>query len=83
MNASESHVDATPSDRTQPCSNCRQQFRCEIALGKDHCWCMNLPAILPIRAEAGCLCEQCLQRAIAERQQADTDQRGSASPCHE
>ncbi len=86
MNAPESHGDSTPSDRTQPCSNCHQQFHCEIAQGKDHCWCMNLPAILPVRAQAGCLCVECLQHAIAELQQADAAQTTNVvqpAPCHE
>ncbi len=73
MNAPESQCEATTSARTQPCSSCQRQFHCEIAQGKDHCWCMKLPAVLPVQAHASCLCEECLKRAIAERQEADAD----------
>jgi hypothetical protein len=35
-----------------------------MAQGKEHCWCMSLPAVMPVCANAKCLCPNCLQREI-------------------
>jgi hypothetical protein len=56
----------------QSCPNCQTSFACDLAQGKDHCWCMKLPAIMPVCSTSSCLCEQCLQAAINERQASQT-----------
>ena len=57
----------------QICPSCQGSFECDLAQGKDHCWCMELPAVLPVCAEAKCLCEYCLRRAIDKVQASTTN----------
>ena len=42
------------------CPRCATHFVCEITAGKSHCWCMDLPAVLPVSPESCCLCRDCL-----------------------
>jgi len=52
---------------SQICPQCGTTFGCDIAQGKTHCWCMELPAIpKDITAKTaglseGCLCPACLK----------------------
>lgn len=48
------------------CPRCQARFVCEIALGRDHCWCMALPAVVPVGTAARCLCCECLAQLIGE-----------------
>jgi hypothetical protein len=51
----------------QTCPQCGATFACDIANGKTHCWCMELPSIpKEITAQTagvsvGCLCPDCLK----------------------
>jgi hypothetical protein len=59
--SSQSILSAAPSI----CARCGAPFRC----GRDDpagCWCARLPALPRNRYDtaAGCLCEDCLQRAL-------------------
>jgi hypothetical protein len=54
----------------QACPQCNTSFVCDLAQGKEHCWCMKLPAVMPVCSGAKCLCENCLRSAIdAQKQQ--------------
>ena len=52
------------------CSACGARFECGGQAGASHCWCAELPRILPVDLEQKCLCPACLepvvQRGIAE-----------------
>lgn len=48
----------------QPCPGCGNIFVCDRAQGCDDCWCLKLPAILPVRSDAKCMCENCLRRVL-------------------
>ena len=50
------------------CTRCELQFQCDIALGKSHCWCMDLPLVLPVRDAVGCMCPNCLAKEIETQQ---------------
>jgi hypothetical protein len=56
--------DGNPAAEQQICPGCSQSFHCGMASGRENCWCMTLPAILPATADAQCLCESCLREAI-------------------
>lgn len=48
------------------CPNCRAEFTCEIAAGKDHCWCFDLPraAYVDLSAIDACRCPECVAKQI-------------------
>ncbi len=48
------------------CSNCKNRFVCEIEQGRDRCWCMDLPPVLPAEPGASCVCPDCLSRQVHE-----------------
>ena len=54
-----------PKESNSKCPNCERHFTCDVANGCTNCWCMSLPAVLPVSAEAKCLCEECMEKAIA------------------
>lgn len=64
--------DATgePCGLAQACAACQGMFVCGIAQGQEQCWCMKLPAVLPVSSHQTCLCEICLTREIARAQRA-------------
>ncbi|QTH72698.1 DUF5522 domain-containing protein [Pseudoalteromonas xiamenensis] len=45
---------------TTQCTACHQTMACN----PDGCWCMTLPAILPLNEGAGCYCRDCLLTKI-------------------
>ena len=46
------------------CPGCGQPVGCGVAAGKATCWCMELPAGLPMPAASAsrCYCAACLKR---------------------
>jgi len=46
------------TDKT--CPECNSEFTCQSG----NCWCSNMPNVMPMNPEAGCLCPTCLQKAI-------------------
>src|SRR5262249_34603206 len=65
----ESTATKTPDTCREPshnrhCSECGRSFECQLVAGCNHCWCMDLPAVMPIVPQASCLCVECLKRAI-------------------
>ncbi len=48
------------------CPQCGETLTCN-ATQDQPCWCAGYPAIMPISAEAECLCRDCLTRAIGRR----------------
>jgi len=58
---------ATGSDKT--CSRCGTGFHCGRESGEPSCWCAAVPNVLSVPAVgagAGCLCPDCLARAVDE-----------------
>ncbi|MBP6280207.1 MAG: cysteine-rich CWC family protein [Rhodocyclaceae bacterium] len=50
------------------CAKCGATFSCGMVAGEAHCWCEDLPKLMPLDAEASaCFCRPCLAREIAER----------------
>jgi len=50
------------------CPGCRSKFYCGSGTAKEHCWCADLPPLMPVPApEEGCWCPVCLDREIALR----------------
>lgn len=45
---------------TKKCSKCNASFECASA----NCWCNNMPQIMPMNPDAGCMCPECLKTAI-------------------
>ncbi len=49
------------------CPGCGASVGCTA---NEQCWCMNMPAILPVSAdlnERACLCQTCLSKKLAEK----------------
>jgi hypothetical protein len=51
------------------CPECGAAFTCGLAAGDERCWCFDLPAIMPVRADTTCLCPACLAKALQQQQQ--------------
>ena len=51
------------------CPDCGAAFTCGLAAGAERCWCFDLPAVMPVRADTACLCPACLARAIQQQQE--------------
>jgi uncharacterized protein len=52
------------------CPGCGTKVGCGAAPGKDHCWCADLPRIMPVPdVGTDCLCPECLRREIARRRE--------------
>ena len=49
------------------CSACGAAFECGNERGEAHCWCAELPRILPLDGDAPCLCPVCLKSRVRER----------------
>ena len=56
-----------PADAVQKsCSVCRAAFTCGSEVGRNTCWCDDLPpASFASREDQGCLCSTCLAEAIS------------------
>ena len=52
------------------CARCGAKFECGMTQGLSHCWCEDLPKVLPVKPGAACLCPDCLKKEIAEQSQA-------------
>ena len=50
------------------CSSCGGEFICE-AKNRDDCWCMKLPAIMPMKTLQDCECPNCLSISISKKLQ--------------
>jgi hypothetical protein len=48
----------------EQCSRCGAAFQCGMLAGEDHCWCMDLPHIMPMKDLTRCLCPACLEQEI-------------------
>lgn len=69
MNAGEQIISDPFCDQSKPksCSNCGVSFTCGPAVGKDCCWCEELPHVsLAAAADQDCLCPECLADAISK-----------------
>ena len=51
------------------CPECGTAFICGIAAGAERCWCFDLPAAMPVRADTACLCPACLMKVLREARQ--------------
>jgi hypothetical protein len=52
------------------CPGCGVWVACGRVAGADHCWCADLPRIMPVPdASAGCYCPDCLALEILRRQE--------------
>ena len=65
-------------DGQRNCPRCGAVFVCGSEAGSDHCWCADLPNIVPLdgiafpgeeRVYDGCLCPDCLHIQIAALQE--------------
>jgi len=45
------------------CPECGKEFTCSSA----NCWCSELPQVMPMNPEQGCLCPDCLKMAIDKK----------------
>jgi hypothetical protein len=57
------------------CPQCGAAFVCGLAASDSldgdgiadvHCWCFDLPPVMPVRADTACLCPACLTKAIQQ-----------------
>ena len=58
-----------PGKGARLCPQCGAGFVCGIAAGGERCWCFDLPAVMPVRADTACLCPACLMKAIQQVQE--------------
>ena len=49
------------------CPACNTELMCHDDTDAGACWCRNYPALMPVDADADCLCEACLVKAIRQR----------------
>ncbi|MGF1505675.1 MAG: cysteine-rich CWC family protein [Anaerolineae bacterium] len=49
---------------SKTCPQCSQTFSCGAA--DAHCWCFDLPHVMPVNEETGRLCPDCLMAAIKQ-----------------
>jgi hypothetical protein len=63
----------TPGAANSRCARCGTPFRC-AKNDAGGCWCAQMPALPPAAypADAACLCETCLRRALADAASVDT-----------
>jgi hypothetical protein len=48
------------------CAKCGTAFSCGMIAGETHCWCADLPKLIPLDANAdACFCPACLKQEIA------------------
>ncbi len=53
-----------PKEFNSKCHICERHFTCDITNGCASCWCMTLPAVLPVSEDTKCLCQECLEKII-------------------
>jgi hypothetical protein len=48
------------------CPRCGARFVCGMVAGESHCWCADLPNVMPMTETTyqGCLCPACLREFI-------------------
>jgi hypothetical protein len=63
------------------CAACGAAFHCGFRAGENHCWCADLPKLMPMPDEgtSACLCEACLRAEIAKRISLNQSPGGNAS----
>jgi hypothetical protein len=49
------------------CSACGAAFACGNESGAAHCWCSELPPLMPMNPEHPCLCPRCLHLELRRR----------------
>gem|GEM_PF-1659018 len=64
---------SSPTNKQSECPRCHDHFVCDLAQGLDRCWCMTLPARLPVCADAKCLCPNCLAATIKKIESTEHD----------
>jgi hypothetical protein len=66
--------------KIKSCSRCGESFLCGPAAGKAHCWCADLPRVMPLDFKQDCLCPACLRSEIESRTaaRAAADRAGAA-----
>ena len=48
------------------CPKCGGPLECGMKAGKEHCWCKDLPQVMPVtEKDSSCLCRKCLEEEIA------------------
>jgi hypothetical protein len=50
-------------ERRKSCEQCGKEFSCYTS----DCWCNDLPNIVPLDMERGCLCPECLKTLIDKK----------------
>jgi hypothetical protein len=70
-----------PAQFINTCPQCGKTFKCGKSAGEAHCWCADLPHVLPVPEgkSEGCLCPTCLSAAIEEFL-ADSQDRRQVAP---
>ena len=54
-------------DNNNNCPRCQSTVNCEAASG--HCWCFELPQVMPYdESVGGCYCQKCLTELIQKEQ---------------
>lgn len=54
------------SEPAATCPQCGAALLCGFSLGQAHCWCMDVPSLMPVPAASdpvACLCPECLRKA--------------------
>jgi hypothetical protein len=53
---------------TISCFNCGAELVCGALNGDASCWCVNLPNIMPLNADAtSCYCQICLEKKLQKK----------------
>jgi hypothetical protein len=66
MSSAETNTTAkfgTFTERRKACEQCGTEFSCYT----NDCWCNELPNIVPLDLERGCLCPECLKKLIEKK----------------
>jgi hypothetical protein len=66
-------MNGAPGLATNVCPQCGAGFRCGMEGGDAQCWCVTLPAFMPLPAksasdspDARCLCPECLKARLQQ-----------------
>ena len=53
------------------CKQCGSEFTCGSDANSGHCWCLDLPNVMPLTEEAqsseDCYCPKCLEEIISKK----------------
>ena len=68
------------SSQSRLCPKCGTSFVCGLTSGAVHCWCFDLPPVMPLLDDAagvdiGCLCPRCLKNAIQKRLETPSEEK--------